>query len=336
MFAAAPFIAPLENAKGNGAAEASDAEAEQPELMLQADPVDEESTENQQTDGDGEENAESAAATNDETHATGDERAQRPVRLNAVLTNVYMNASIHFDENGVERGRNDSMYINLSIDPPDGVGVLQYRIKKYHDMVTTTGEIISLSDHHRHALNRWQDFNRHHHGNNRQLRMSVSMNRPRIPAARIKRVAADVELKVSKGPKMRVELSPIEKYFDRDIRIKNIKDCRLRIERKAADRLRVEYHGDGWENVDDVSFYNAEGNQLNAHGWSSSSGAWGYYREYRMTMPDGGKAVFDIWKDVRIQPGRFEVENVPLPGQPSPQDQVDVSEREQDADAVRA
>ncbi|MFW5682265.1 MAG: hypothetical protein ACOC1G_04590 [Phycisphaeraceae bacterium] len=330
-----PFAAPIENAKGNGAAEASDDDAEQPELMLQADPVDAEDRENEQANGS--ENAESAAATSDDdTPATGDDRARSPLRLNAMLSNVYMNASIHFDENGVERNRSESMYINLSIHPPEGVEAIQYRIKKYHDMVTTTGEKISLSEHHHHSLNRWQDFSRHHHGNNRQLRMSVSLNRPRIPAQRIKRVAADVELKVSEGPKMRVELSPIEKYFDRDIRIKNIKDCRIRIERKAPDRLRVEYRGDGWENLDDVSFYNAQGNKINSHGWSSSTRDWGYYREYHLTMPEGGKAVFDIWRDVRVRPGRFEVEDVPLPGQPSPQDQVDVSQREHDADAVRA
>jgi hypothetical protein len=336
LFAALPLATPIEDAKGDGAAGASDGEAEQPELMLQADPVDQQNNDSEQANGHGRTDPADRGNTAEHPGVPGDGDDGDRIHLASILSNVYMNASIHFDENGEERGRSDSMYINVSIIPPEGTTVLKYRIEKYHDLVTSTGEKIDLSDHHHHASDHWQDFQQHHHNNQRHLRMSVRIDRPRIPAQRINRVAADLELKISNGPKMRVELSPIEKYFDKDIRIKNIEDCRLRIERKGQDRLRVEYRGKGWDNLEEVTFYNQEENKINSHGWSSGSREWGYYREYRLVVPDDGKIVFDIWQDVRVRPGRFEIEDVPLPGSPSPQDQVDVSLREPHTDAVRA
>ena len=129
---------------------------------------------------------------------------------------------------------------------------------------------------------------------------------------------------------MRVELSPVEKYLDKDIRIKNIEDCRLRMERKAKDRLRVEYRGEGWENLDEVRFLDKAGNELPSRGWSGGGlhPDTGYYREYRFEMPDGGKVIVDIWKGVRVVPGLFELKDVPLPGAPSPEDEVDISRSE--------
>ena len=313
--------------------DAAKQEATEPtELTLEADAVEEEPGEEAEANRDESEpssddtNAEDADA---EDVNRGKDHPER-IRLTAMLSTVYMNASIHFDEHGEERHRSESMYINASILPPAGKTVLKYRIEKYHDMVTSTGEKIELNNRHHHHGDHWQEFNRHHHNRDEQLRMSLHIERPRIPAQRIKRVAADIELKVSEGPKMRVELAPVEKYFDKDIRIKNIEDCQLRMERKAKDRLRVEYRGEGWENLDEVRFLDKAGNELPSRGWSGGGlhPGTGYWREYRFEMPDGGKVIVDIWKGVRVVPGLFELKDVPLPGAPSPEDEVDISRSE--------
>ena len=313
--------------------DAAKREASEPtEMTLEADAVEEEPGE------EAEANRDESEPSSDDTNATdadaedvnrGKDHPAR-IRLTAMLSTVYMNASIHFDEQGAERHRSESMHINASILPPTGMAVLQYRIDRYHDMVTSAGEKIELSNRHRQLRDRWQEFNRHHHNRDDQLRMSLHIERPRIPAPRIKRVAADLELKVSEGPKMRVELAPVEKYLDKDIRIKNIEDCRLRMQRKAKDRLRVEYRGEGWENLDEVRFLDKAGNELQSRGYSGGGlhPGTGYYREYRFHMPDHGKVIVDVWSGVRVVPGLLELEDVPLPGAPSPEEEVDISRSE--------
>lgn len=300
VVAAMPFFAMAEEDEEGGT---------EWDRVVHAEPVDGEDAGVAQADG-GRDTQEAEATSSGEASGGSDE----VWRLRAALSNVHMNAMIGFDERGVIRNIHQAAYISASIQQPEQSTVHQYRIRNFQDVFTSTGERLELSSRHHSEPQRWRDVPKHRHHSKQPLRIAVHFHPPRIPAQRIKRIAVDLELKVTTGRRMRIVLSPIGDYLNKNLRIANIADCRLRITRKGGNRLRVEYRGEGWKSLDEVRFEDGKGNELRSIGWRWAKEDWGYYREYRFEIPAEGKMVIRISEGLRTLPALFELEDVPFPG----------------------
>ena len=247
-------------------------------------------------------------------HADNAGDAVEPIEIQVVPNNVSMNASLHFDEQGLVRSENHNLSINCYGFLPEGKQVLGYRIVEFEAAVTSAGEKLLPQHHHG---DQWQQIHEHHRRQTPpRFYLNTQLSPPSLEAKTIRRLAGTVELRVAVPPVRRAVLAPIEEVEGKTAEIRGVDDCRVRAQRTADDALRVDYIGSGWQLLDEAKFLTAEGIELSANGWSGGGnpGSGRYHREYRMTMPDGGRLVFDLWEGVETVTARFEMTDIPLPG----------------------
>lgn len=251
--------------------------------------------------------------------------------LQVLPGSINRSSSINFDEEGFvnNEGHNLSVNLNCFYDPT--LRPLSYELLGIDNVVTSSGEQLRPEVHpYRQVIHPQQ-----HNQPRPRFNIGFALPEPSMRCESIQRLSGRVRFFVGVEPIRHAVIGPLNKIEGRRVRIGNYPDARLVVRREQG-RIRIDFTGESWRKLDQVRFFGGHNREFPVGGWSGGGDGRSFTRTYHVPLTDDGKIVVSLWSDVKEIEAPFVVTDIPMPGTPADEAEVDLVIEARPIDDIRA
>lgn len=144
------------------------------------------------------------------------------------------------------------------------------------------------------------------------LKIHLNLTPPQKPCKKLVLLAGSVVLKFGLAAKG-AEVKPVKQWVGKKIDVPELSDKEVYLEKLDRDYIEIRYSHDTWKALDEVKFFDSQGNMLRTIGSGGHIDREYWLEQYNLSIPEDGAIVFFFYEDVTERTFSFEIKDQPPP-----------------------